>query len=187
MIAFQPILATSAQVQERVRQLRNQPQVRRFMYTEHEISAQEHQAWLASLAGNGRQSVYVVMVDDIPRGVVSLNAINPLHRSADWAFYLDSELQGKGLGSQVECWLLDHAFTDVGLAKLNCEVLASNPAVVRLHQKFGFTVEGVRRQNVCKDGERLDVMLLGITAEEWRAHRPGIVARLARLDRSTAV
>lgn len=182
MIAFVPILATSAQVQERVRQLRNQPQVRKYMYTDHEISPGEHQAWLASLAGNARQAVFVVMVDDLPRGLVSLNAINTLHQSADWAFYLDSELQGKGLGSQVECWLLDHAFDDVGLAKLNCEVLASNPAVVRLHQKFGFVLEGVRRQNVCKDGERLDVMLLGITAQEWRAQRPKIVERLARLQ-----
>ncbi len=181
MISFVPILATDALVRERVRQLRNQPQVRRFMYTDHEISPQEHQAWLTSLEGNGRQAVYVVMVDDVPRGVVSLNAINALHQCADWAFYLDSELQGKGLGSQVECWLLDHAFDDVGLAKLNCEVLASNPAVVRLHQKFGFTLEGVRRQNVCKDGVRLDVMLLGITADEWRAQRPQIIQRLARL------
>ncbi len=181
MITFVPILATSAPVQERVRQLRNQPEVRRHMYTDHEISPREHQAWLASLHDNARQSVFVVLVDDTPRGVVSLNAINTLHQCADWAFYLDSELQGKGLGSQVECWLLDHAFDDVGLAKLNCEVLASNPAVVRLHQKFGFTLEGVRRQNVSRNGERLDVMLLGISAEEWRAHRPQIIERLARL------
>jgi len=182
MIAFLPILATSPQVQERVRQLRNQPLVRRHMYTEHEISVEEHQHWLASLAGNARQAVFVVMVEDIPRGVVSLNAINPLHQCADWAFYLDSELQGKGLGSQVECWLLDHAFDDVRLAKLNCEVLATNPAVVRLHQKFGFSLEGVRRQNVFKEGERLDVILLGITAQEWHARRPQIVERLARLQ-----
>ncbi|MGC1333082.1 MULTISPECIES: UDP-4-amino-4,6-dideoxy-N-acetyl-beta-L-altrosamine N-acetyltransferase [unclassified Pseudomonas] len=182
-MAFEPILATSAETRERVRQLRNQPQVRRFMYTDHEISPQEHQAWLASLEGNARQAVYVVMVDGIACGLVSLNAINLQHGSADWAFYLDSELQGKGLGSQVECWLLDHAFNDVGLAKLNCEVLASNPAVVRLHQKFGFTLEGVRRQNVLKDGQRLGVMLLGITAEEWHAHRPQIIERLARLPR----
>jgi len=181
MISFQPLLASTAQVQECVRHLRNQEAVRRYMYTEHEISAQEHQAWLTSLADNPRQSVFVVMVDGMARGVVSLSAIDRLHQSADWAFYLDTELQGKGLGSQVECWLLDHAFGEVGLAKLNCEVLASNPAVVRLHQKFGFTLEGVRRQNVLKDGQRLDVVLLGITAEEWQARRPEIIERLARL------
>ncbi|MDE1167350.1 MAG: UDP-4-amino-4,6-dideoxy-N-acetyl-beta-L-altrosamine N-acetyltransferase [Pseudomonas sp.] len=182
-MTFTPLLDCSVAVQAHVRDLRNQPQVRQFMYTEHEISEAEHQAWLNSLRGNERQSVFVVMVDEQPAGVVSLNAINRVHHTADWAFYLDSALQGKGYGSQVECWLLDHAFGEAGLAKLNCEVLASNPAVIRLHQKFGFNLEGVRRQNVLKHGERIDVMLLGITAPEWQAKRPQLLDTLRRLAR----
>lgn len=180
---FIPLLDASPQVQADVRTLRNQPAVRTFMYTDHEISLAEHAAWLASLEGNPRQTVFVVMLDGQAAGVVSLNAINALHQSAEWAFYLDGALQGKGVGSQVEYWLLDHAFNTVGLAKLNCEVLQSNMAVIRLHQKFGFTIEGVRRQNVCKDGSRIDVVLLGITREEWTEQRPkmqGVMERLAR-------
>ncbi|MGY4660174.1 UDP-4-amino-4,6-dideoxy-N-acetyl-beta-L-altrosamine N-acetyltransferase [Pseudomonas chlororaphis] len=178
-----PILETCAQVQARVRELRNQPDVRKYMYTSHEISEAEHRAWLDSLAGNPRQSVFVVLQEGIACGVVSLNAINALHKSADWAFYLDSGLQGKGLGSQLEFWLLDHAFGAAGLAKLNCEVLALNQSVIRLHQKFGFALEGVRRQNVEKDGQRIDVVLLGITREEWAARRPDMLAVMARLGR----
>lgn len=178
-----PILETSTEVQARIRELRNQPDVRKYMYTSHEISALEHRAWLDSLVGNTRQSVFVVLQDGSACGVVSLNAINPLHKSADWAFYLDSALQGKGLGSQLEFWLLDHAFGVAGLEKLNCEVLALNQAVIRLHQKFGFTQEGVRRQNVEKDGQRIDVVLLGITREEWTAQRPQMLAVMQRLGR----
>lgn len=180
---FIPLLDATPDVQAQVRNLRNQPAVRKFMYTEHEISPDEHAAWLESLKGNPRQAVFVVMLDEQAAGVVSLNAINTLHHSADWAFYLDGALQGKGVGSQVELWLLNHAFDIVRLEKLNCEVLQSNMAVIRLHQKFGFAIEGVRRQNVIKDGRRMDVVLLGITREEWLAQRPKMQAVLERLMR----
>jgi len=180
---FINILDTDPSMQARVRELRNHADVRRFMYSSHEISEQEHQNWLASLVGNQRQSVFVVCLDDRVAGIVSLNAINTTHQTADWAFYLDPALQGQGLGSLVEFWLLDHAFETAGLHKLNCEVLESNAAVVKMHRKFGFSIEGVRRRNILKDGERIDVVLLGITREEWAEQRPRMLAVVERLGR----
>ena len=182
---FLPLIDACPTHQAHVRTLRNQPDVRKFMYTSHEISEQEHANWLASLQGNPRQQVFVVIKDEQAVGIVSLNAINVLHKSADWAFYLDVGLQGKGLGSVVEFWMLDYAFGVAGLEKLNCEVLAMNAAVVKMHQKFGFEIEGVRRQNVEKDGIRVDVVLLGITKEEWLNRRPALQSVIARLESST--
>lgn len=171
-------------IQAHVRTLRNQPDVRKFMYTSHEISEQEHANWLVSLQGNPRQQVFVVIKDEQAVGVVSLNAINVLHKSADWAFYLDTGLQGKGVGSVVEFWMLDYAFGVAGLEKLNCEVLAMNATVVKMHQKFGFEIEGVRRQNVVKDGIRVDVVLLGITKSEWLSKRPTLAHVIERISAS---
>ncbi|QAX85981.1 UDP-4-amino-4,6-dideoxy-N-acetyl-beta-L-altrosamine N-acetyltransferase [Pseudomonas sp. DTU12.3] len=177
-----PLTDASPAIQAHVRTLRNQPDVRKYMYTSHEISEQEHANWLNSLKGNPRQQVFVVIKDEQAVGVVSLNAINVLHKSADWAFYLDVGLQGKGLGSVVEFWMLDYAFGVAGLEKLNCEVLAMNSAVVKMHQKFGFEVEGVRRQNVVKDGVRVDVVLLGISKNEWQNKRPALQSVITRLE-----
>lgn len=179
---FLPLTDASPAIQAHVRTLRNQQDVRKFMYTSHEITEQEHANWLASLQGNPRQQVFVVIKDEQAVGVVSLNAINVLHKTADWAFYLDVGLQGKGLGSLVEFWMLDYAFDVAGLEKLNCEVLAMNAAVVKMHQKFGFEVEGVRRQNVVKDGVRVDVVLLGITKAEWQNKRPALAPVIERLN-----
>lgn len=178
---FLPLTEASPDIQAHVRTLRNQPDVRKYMYTSHEISEQEHADWLTSLHGNPRQQVFVVIKDEQAVGVVSLNAINVLQKTADWAFYLDVGLQGKGLGSVVEFWMLDYAFDVAGLEKLNCEVLSMNSAVVKMHQKFGFEVEGVRRQNVVKDGVRIDVVLLGITKPEWQSRRPALAAVIERI------
>jgi RimJ/RimL family protein N-acetyltransferase len=75
------------------------------------------------------------------------------------------------------------AFNEVGLEKLNCEVLDTNPAVVRLHKKFGFCEEGVRRANVIKAGRRVDVRLLGLLREEWSATKPTMQRVVARIGR----
>jgi len=161
--------------------LRNQNDVRKYMYTSHEITEEEHLRWLDSLRGNDRQRVFVVVRDGQALGVVSLNAINTAQKTADWAFYLDTALQGKGLGSIVEFWMLDYAFHEAGLEKLNCEVLETNPSVIKMHQKFGFELEGVRRKNIIKDGNRIDVILLGITKEEWKNRRPALEPLIMRL------
>ncbi|MFK3795026.1 MULTISPECIES: UDP-4-amino-4,6-dideoxy-N-acetyl-beta-L-altrosamine N-acetyltransferase [unclassified Pseudomonas] len=179
---FLPLIEASPSIQSAVRTLRNQEEVRKFMYTSHEISPQEHEQWLRSLKGNPRQSVFAAMRDGELAGVVSLSAINATQKTADWAFYLDTRLRGKGLGSLVEFWMLDHAFNEAGLEKLNCEVLEMNAAVIKMHQKFGFKIEGVRRHNIIKEGSRVNVVLLGITQEEWEARRPEMVPLITRLN-----
>ncbi|KAF0865871.1 UDP-4-amino-4,6-dideoxy-N-acetyl-beta-L-altrosamine N-acetyltransferase [Pseudomonas sp. LD120] len=180
---FIPLVDADPATQAHVRTLRNQEAVRQYMYTSHEISEQEHQRWLSSLRGNPAQAVFVVMEQGRALGIVSLNAINTRQKTADWAFYLDAEQQGKGLGSRIEFWILDYAFTEAGLEKLNCEVLANNPAVINMHLKFGFQQEGLRRQNILKDGQRIDVVLLGITKAEWQSKRPTLEPLIARLGR----
>lgn len=179
---FLPLLEASPIIQSAVRTLRNQEEVRKFMYTSHEISPQEHQQWLVSLHGNPRQSVFVALHEGTLAGVVSLSAINSAQKTADWAFYLDAQLRGKGLGSLVEFWMLDHAFNEAGLEKLNCEVLELNTPVIKMHQKFGFQIEGVRRHNIIKDGTRINVVLLGITKDEWQQQRPGMLPLITRLN-----
>lgn len=174
-VEFVPILAQPAAVREAIRQLRNSPGVRQYMYSDHEISVEEHARWLAGLDGNDNARVLTVVWQGDVVGLVSLNPISARDRTASWAFYLSEQVQGMGIGAVVEFKLLELAFTELGLAKLNCEVLASNMKVVAMHQKFGFKIEGNRRQNVLKDNTRMDVLLLGVLASEWAQQRPRFV------------
>ena len=43
--------------------------------------------------------------------------------------------------------------------------------VVNLHKKFGFVEEGFRRQNIEKNGERLGVVMLGLTKSDWLSNK----------------
>lgn len=173
-ISFISILDVPESVSNKILDIRNLESIRKLMYSDHVISKNEHSNWLRSLKNNDAQKVWVIFYKDEPIGDVSLSRISNIHLTADWAFSIRPESQGIGLGGSIEYKLVDMAFTVFQLEKLNCEVLASNDKVVKLHQKFGFQIEGVRRSNISKDGVRLDVILLGITKDEWLSFEPNL-------------
>lgn len=97
---------------------------------------------------------------------------------AAWGFDMGPDAP-RGLGGVVLAILLDHAFGDLGLEKINGEVIEGNAASLALHRKLGFKDEGLRRSQVRRLERRLDVHLLGLTVEDWLEARETIRAGLA--------
>jgi len=166
-VRFVPLADAGPEVQERVRELRNQESVRRHSYTDHVISAQEHARWLESLRGSDACMAMAIMIGTEVVGAVSLTHISRPHGTASWGFHLDETRRGKGLGSEALRAFLRLAFEELGLQKVSGEVLETNAAGMGLHEKLGFVREGLRREPAVKDGRRIDVHLLGLTREQW--------------------
>ena len=163
----------------RIHAWRNSPDVAAYMYTDHPISAAEHDRWFDGLAGDPRRRYWVIEVDGAPVGLANLGNIDPAAGRCDWAYYLASPaVRGLGVGSFVEFWMIDYVFSTLGLRKLWCEVLLSNEAVWGLHLLHGFQREALYRAHVIKHGAPADVVGLGLLAEDWRARRPLMLERL---------
>lgn len=156
---------------------RNAPQVRRNMYTRHEISLDEHLAWWSRTQARTDQDYFMYEQEHTPLGIVAFSDIDTQNGNSSWAFYAAPEAP-RGTGSRMELLALDLAFLRMGLHKLCCEVLAFNTPVIKLHQKFGFTVEGVFRQQRKVADSYVDVYRLGLLAEEWQQKRPELVRRV---------
>ena len=179
-ILLREITKCTDEQKKSVRKVRNQESVRKSMYTEHEILLNEHLAWVELLQSDNRQIVFVVLVDDLVSGVVSVNAIDRLNLKSDWAFYLDANVRG-GLGAALEFGLINFVFQKVGLEKLNCEVIETNEAVVKLHKKFGFVEEGFRRENIIKNENRMGVFFLGLTKSDWEREKETVKNRYEKV------
>lgn len=179
-ILLREITKCTDEQKKSVRKVRNQESVRKSMYTEHEILLNEHLAWVELLQSDNRQIVFVVLVDDLVSGVVSVNAIDRLNLKSDWAFYLDANVRG-GLGAALEFGLINFVFQKVGLEKLNCEVIETNEAVVKLHKKFGFVEEGFRRENIIKNENRMGVFFLGLTKSDWEREKETVKIRYEKV------
>lgn len=172
---------------ERLYAWRNSPEVAAFMYTDHPITPEEHARWFAGIAGDPKRDYRIVLVDGVPCGPANFSDIDRVQGRAGWAYYLaDPSVRGKGVGGYVEFLMIERAFDEpesggLGLRKLWCEVLITNEPVWKLHQKFGFRQEALFRAHVVKAGRPIDVMGLGLLAEDWPAVRPAMVERLKRL------
>lgn len=175
---FLDVTHAPVSVTDKVREIRNEVSVRRNMYTDHLISKEEHADWLTSLIGREDRQFFAVKQGDDVIGGVGLSAINMKHKRADWAYFLTGAVRGAGIGPALEFSMIDFAFEIFDLCKLNCEVIAWNSPVVKLHKRFGFVEEGTRRHHVWRNGAPHDVVLLGLTDDEWRKSRAMLTERL---------
>lgn len=147
-----------------VRDWRNAPEVRRAMYTHHEISWQEHEKWWRDRAYSQH---YLIAEDPNPVGFVSLTNINKEQGTADWAFYKASNAP-KGTGTRMERAAIEYAFETLKLERLSCEVLSYNKPVYYLHRKHGFQLEGTLKRAHLFEGERHDIYKLALFKGDWK-------------------
>ncbi len=160
-----------------MRAWRNEPAVRANMYTQHEISAEEHLTWWAKTKDRTDQKYFMYEMTGSPIGIASFNGIDAQCENSAWAFYA-SPTAPKGTGSRMEFLMLDYAFNTLNLHKLYCEVLAFNTAVIKLHEKFGFVIEGVFREQHKVNEVFVDAYRLGILAAEWQKGRKAMFDKL---------
>ncbi len=163
-----------------IRNIRQEDQIRKWMYTDHLISDAEHLSWIESLRNDKKQIVFAVMGSNIPLGVISVNDIDVNHKKADWAFYLSNKAQA-GLGSILEYFFIDFIFNNLKIEKLNCEVIEGNETVIKLHKKFSFKEEGFRESNIIKENNRIGVHFLGLTKDLWIKNKESLNRKYGRI------
>lgn len=145
---------------------RNRPEVRENMYTNHEISPEEHLKWFKDLQCDKSKQYFIFQSDQQELGVIGFTDINEKSKSASWAFY-SGNTSIRGVGSKMEVSALNYAFGQLALNKLNCEVLEFNSKVITFHKKHGFKVEGIFKKHHFANGKYWDVYRLSIFAEDW--------------------
>ena len=179
-VVLREITQCNKEQQIAVRDISNQERVLKSMYTGHKIKLSEHLAWLDRLASDKRQIVFIVIVDNIVSGLVSINAIDRIHLKSDWAFCLDEKIHA-GLAGALEFNLINFVFKCLGMKKLNCEVLETNKSVVKLHKKFCFIEEGFKKENIIKNGQRIGVFLLGLTKSDWEKGEEDVLRKYEKV------
>jgi UDP-4-amino-4,6-dideoxy-N-acetyl-beta-L-altrosamine N-acetyltransferase len=164
---------------ETIRHWRNDPEIRKHMYTDHEISPDEHRAWFSRILQDSTCKYWVIVCDAEDVGLVHVSNIDTRNRRCYWGFYaIGPKVRGKGVGGFAEFSVLCFVFDNLKMQKLCCEVLASNQAVINMHKKFGFAQEGVFRKHVLKGDGFADVVCLAMLQEEWHAKRAEIEPKL---------
>ncbi|UYO93978.1 UDP-4-amino-4,6-dideoxy-N-acetyl-beta-L-altrosamine N-acetyltransferase [Pollutimonas sp. M17] len=146
---------------------RNHPKVRRYMYTQHEISLDEHCRWFEQASLDPHRHLLLYEDGPTPLGFVNIYQSAP-GGIADWGFYTAPDAPD-GTGRMLGNVTLRYAFSHVSLHKLCGQALALNERSVQFHRSLGFTQEGTLRQQHFDGQHYHDVLCFGLLAQEWLA------------------
>jgi RimJ/RimL family protein N-acetyltransferase len=75
---------------------------------------------------------------------------------------------GKGYGADAMRLAVGFAFRELNLRRVTLEVFGYNPRAIRSYEKVGFKEEGRQREYLHRDGQRYDLVHMGILREEWQ-------------------
>ena len=103
-------------------------------------------------------------------GHVGLYKIDPRVRKAEFAIVIgDQKWWGKGVGCSATIAMIDWGFDQLNLHKISLSVLAGNRRAIKLYEKLGFRREGALRDEQFRDRKYVDVVLMSVLDDEWRA------------------
>jgi len=138
-LVFRP--ATDADMWD-IHAWRNTQKVRAAMLTQHQITKDEHATWWARKMADPSFRMMLLEEDNVVKAVQIFFDIHE-DKSAWWAFYFTPHAP-EDMGPMLKFWKstelsgLSYAFDILGLDRLICEVLRSNPGVLNWHKRFGF-------------------------------------------------
>lgn len=153
---------------------RNHPDIRRFMYKQHEITSLEHFRWFESCQANAGRSLLIFEHDSVPTGFVNITQ-STLGHIADWGFYLSPDAM-RGSGTLLGEAALKYAFQTLGLHKVCGQALAYNERSIRFHLRLGFTREGELRDQHFEGKQYHSIIHFGLLEHEWQANKRGVQA-----------
>lgn len=147
--------------------LRNHPEIRRYMFTRHEISLQEHYSWFERASTNADIELLVFEIDKQCCGFVQFKQTN-YHGVLDWGFYTAPDA-AKGTGKKLGLAALAHAFKKENLYKVCGQALHWNQPSINLHKSLGFVQEGILRDQYFDGIDYHDLVCFGLLKREWLA------------------
>lgn len=135
------------------------------------IGPEVDEAWFESYLKGRASTVRCAVVEagepDCILGLATLASIDWVSRSCVFHIMVGPKAQGRGVGTFALESMVEHAFLDLGLRRVELCVLDSNGRARRLYEKAGFVLEGTRRQAAYKGGKFEDLHVMALLRDEW--------------------
>ena len=129
-----------------------------------------YERMLADQGKGGYHFVACRLEDDRPLGTIGLFELDVVNGSAGLGISIgDPADRDKGYGTDALRALLAFGFGQLRLERIWLDVYDGNPGARHVYERVGFVHEGVRRRAAFREGRFLDVHMMSILANEWRA------------------
>ncbi len=147
-------------------------EVTRFLPYRSWLTLDDAHAWLERMrafgaTGASLQLVVVDKADGRAVGTALLFRFDEANGQAELGFVLGRSHWSTGFMTEALTALLDAAFGEMGLRRLEAIADSRNIASCRLLRRLGFTREGVLRERWLEEGKPRNAEVYGLLAREW--------------------
>ena len=117
-------------------------------------------------------------------GQIEYNSIDWVNRKAEIGYWLGDSFQGKGLATKSCRVLIDYAFNELKLNRVEMHCVVENQRSRKIPKNLGFREDGVVRQAGWLHDHFVDFVIYGMLADEWQDQKRNLGGE--QLPRRTA-
>jgi RimJ/RimL family protein N-acetyltransferase len=140
-----------------------------YRFINEDVDSDWYDKYLNARSNSVRCAIVDSDREDEVLGLISLLNINYVNRCGELHIMIgNSENRGRGIGTFAVKAMIEHAFYNLNLRRIELGVLETNDAAIRLYEKTGFVREGLKRRSNYKNGEYVGMIMMGLLKEEWK-------------------
>ena len=149
----------------------NDPEVNQFLETRwynQDISSIKE--FVKSQRENNHSFLFAIIYKENKRhvGNIKIGPINTHHNHADISYFIgDKKLWGKGLVTEAISLILQYAFDELELHRVEAGVYSEAIGSFKALEANGFQKEGIFREQVISNGKYIDVYRYGLLKNEY--------------------
>jgi RimJ/RimL family protein N-acetyltransferase len=152
----------------------NDPEVYRHLLLAYPLSQAAEEKWFDAMVARGPAEQILVIEARIDNtwtaiGNTSFMDLDWVNRNAEIGIFIGEKSQwNQGYGREAMKLMLRHGFNNMNLHRISLRVHADNPGAIKAYLAAGFVHEGVLRQDVYRNGEYLDVLVMAVLKSDWQ-------------------
>ena len=145
---------------EPIRLMRNDPSTWTNLTDITFLDAEAQRSWFLSLHKDSKRRYYAVCNGKHRLvGLVRMDEIDHVNRSARVGCDVLPKYRGKGIGSKIMTGVVSYGFKLLNLHRIWLAVLETNKVAIHVYEKVGFKPEGRYREAIYRDGQYHDYLL----------------------------
>lgn len=135
-----------------------------FEKGEYPMNVKEQEEEIRSLEGKKASIMLLAMDGEEIAGIATIHSSAKIkaRHDGELGIVVAKKYQGQGIGTELIRQLIDWAKGNGVTTRISLDTRADNVKAVELYMKFGFVVEGCRRNSTLLDGKYYDLYVMGM-------------------------
>ena len=134
-----------------------------MLHNNEAYSLEESKSWFAEQ----NPMFYVIYYNSDKIGYFRTSNFSKKNKNIYIGADLHPDFRGKGFAFLAYKKFIDYLFETLDLNKISLEVLSINKIAYNLYKKLGFIEEGIKRQEIKRENEYIDSIIMSILKKEW--------------------